>query len=186
MVASLTAQSRLGEHLTYIANCWGGLQVFLSDGCVEMDSNPVENLIRPLALGRKNQLFAGHDEGAKAWACIASLIETGKLNALSMWGARCAYGSSGHGRLLCSVKIADLQAEISPSLPIQISRATSDAAGSDGPKLPRSGQHPYLTRANPPALKNNPDRQPIYRITNRGTRCRSPKPPWFAMPRLPA
>jgi len=78
--ARISAKSRLGEHLTYIANCWGGLQVFLNDGHVEMDSNPVENRIRPLALGRKNHLFAGHDEGAKAWACTASLIETCKLN----------------------------------------------------------------------------------------------------------
>lgn len=84
--ARVSAKSRLGEHLTYIANCWGGLQVFLSDGRVEMDSNPVENRIRPLALGRKNHLFAGHDEGAKSWACIASLIETCKLNDVEPFG----------------------------------------------------------------------------------------------------
>lgn len=78
--ARISAKSRLGEHLTYIANCWSGLQAFLGDGHVEMDSNPVENRIRPLALGRTNHLFAGHDEGAHAWACIASLIETCKLN----------------------------------------------------------------------------------------------------------
>ncbi|MBA3067003.1 MAG: IS66 family transposase [Hyphomonas sp.] len=84
--ARISAKSRLGEHLTYIANCWGGLQVFLSDGHVEMDSNPVENRIRPLALGRKNHLFAGHDEGAHAWACIASLIETCKLNGVEPLG----------------------------------------------------------------------------------------------------
>ena len=84
--ARISAKSRLGEHLTYIANCWGGLQVFLSDGHVEMDNNPVENRIRPLALGRKNHLFAGHDEGAHAWACIASLIETCKLNGVEPLG----------------------------------------------------------------------------------------------------
>jgi transposase len=84
--ARISAKSRLGEHLTYIANCWGGLQVFLFDGHVEMDSNPVENRIRPLALGRKNHLFAGHDEGAHAWACIASLIETCKLNGVEPLG----------------------------------------------------------------------------------------------------
>ncbi len=78
--ARISARSRLGEKLAYIANHWDGLQVFLSDGCVEMDSNPVENRIRPLAIGRKNHLFAGHDEGAHAWARIASLIETCKLN----------------------------------------------------------------------------------------------------------
>jgi transposase len=84
--ARVSAKSRLGEHLTYIANCWGGLQVFLRDGHVEMDSNPVENRIRPLALGRKNHLFAGHDEGAHAWACTASLIETCKLNGVEPLG----------------------------------------------------------------------------------------------------
>jgi hypothetical protein len=36
--------------------------------------------MRPIALNRKNALFAGHDEGARNWACIASLIETCKLN----------------------------------------------------------------------------------------------------------
>lgn len=45
-------------------------------------ANPVENHIRPIALGRKNALFAGHDEGAKSWATIASLIETCKLNGI--------------------------------------------------------------------------------------------------------
>ncbi len=47
---------------------------------LEMDSNAVENRIRPLALTRKNALFVGHDEGATAWARIASLTETAKLN----------------------------------------------------------------------------------------------------------
>ena len=45
-----------------------------------MDSNRVENLIRPHALTRKNALFAGHDEGAEAWARIASLIGTCRMN----------------------------------------------------------------------------------------------------------
>ena len=47
-----------------------------------MDSNFVENRIRPIALSRKNALFAGHDEGARAWGRIASLIETCKMNAV--------------------------------------------------------------------------------------------------------
>ena len=57
--------------------------MFLTDGRVEMDSNVVENTIRPLALNRKNALFAGHDEGAAAWARIASLIETAKMNGVN-------------------------------------------------------------------------------------------------------
>ena len=78
--ARLSARSRLGEKLGYIARHWKGLQVFLTDGRVEIDSNAVENTIRPLALNRKNALFAGHDEGGRNWGRIASLIETAKLN----------------------------------------------------------------------------------------------------------
>ena len=80
--ARVSPRSRLGEKLAYIGNHWDGLQVFLADGRVEMDSNAVENTIRPLALNRKNALFAGHDEGAAAWARIASLIETAKMNGI--------------------------------------------------------------------------------------------------------
>lgn len=51
-----------------------------NDGRVEIDNNSVERTIRPIALNRKNALFAGHDAGAENWATIASLIETCKLN----------------------------------------------------------------------------------------------------------
>ena len=76
----VSPRSRLGEKLTYIANQWDGLLVFLYDGRVEMDSNFVENRIRPIKLTAKNALFAGHDEGATNWGRIASLIETCKMN----------------------------------------------------------------------------------------------------------
>ena len=76
----VSPRSRLGEKLSYVANQWNGLLVFLYDGRVEIDSNFVENRIRPLKLTAKNSLFAGHDEGAAAWARIASLIETCKMN----------------------------------------------------------------------------------------------------------
>lgn len=78
----ISSKSRLGEKLTYIHNHWDGLQTFLHDGRVEIDSNRVENLIRPIALNRKNALFAGHDEGGVAWGRIASLIETCKINGI--------------------------------------------------------------------------------------------------------
>jgi len=76
----ISAKSRLGEKLSYIAKYMDGLKLFLDDGSVEMDSNIVERAIRPIALNRKNALFAGHDEGGRTWARIASLIETCKLN----------------------------------------------------------------------------------------------------------
>ncbi len=78
----VSPRSRLGEKLTYIANQWDGLLAFLYDGRVEIDTNFVENRIRPVKLTAKNALFAGHDEGAAAWGRVASLIETCKMNGI--------------------------------------------------------------------------------------------------------
>lgn len=78
----VSAKSPLGEALKYITKYWDGLILFLSDGRIEMDSNAVERTIRPIALNRKNALFAGHDAGAENWGIIASLIETCKLNSV--------------------------------------------------------------------------------------------------------
>lgn len=76
----VSGKSPLGEALRYISRFWNGLILFLSDGRIEMDNNAVERTIRPIALNRKNALFAGHDTGAQNWGIIASLIETAKLN----------------------------------------------------------------------------------------------------------
>ena len=70
----------IAEEIRYGLNHWDGLTRFLDDGRIELDTNIVERGIRPIVLNRKNALFAGHDEGAENWACIASLIETCKLN----------------------------------------------------------------------------------------------------------
>lgn len=80
--ARVSAKSPIGEALKYIAKYWPGLVAFLDDGRVELDSNTVERTIRPIALNRKNALFAGHDAGAQNWAMLASLIETCKLNSV--------------------------------------------------------------------------------------------------------
>jgi len=80
--ARSSIKSPLGEALNYIAKYWGGLNLFLSNGRIEMDSNAVERTIRPIAINRKNALFAGHDAGAENWAILASLIETCKLNGI--------------------------------------------------------------------------------------------------------
>lgn len=80
--ARIATKSPLGEALAYIAKYWDGLKLFLTDGRIEIDNNTVERTIRPIALNRKNALFAGHDAGAENWATTASLIETCKLNAV--------------------------------------------------------------------------------------------------------
>jgi transposase len=80
--ARVAIKSPLGEALAYIAKFWEGLKLFLTDGRIEIDNNSVERTIRPIALNRKNALFAGHDTGAENCATIASLIETCKLNSV--------------------------------------------------------------------------------------------------------
>ncbi|MET3775005.1 hypothetical protein ABID20_000548 [Rhizobium alvei] len=80
--ALVATKSSLGEALAYIAKYWDGLQLFLADGCIEIDNNSIERTIRPIAFNRKNALFAGHDAGAENWATLASLVETCKLNAV--------------------------------------------------------------------------------------------------------
>ena len=60
-----------------------GLVRVLDDGRIDLDSNTVERSIRPLALNRKNALFAGSDEGGDNWAVIATLIECCKLGAIN-------------------------------------------------------------------------------------------------------
>jgi len=77
---TLSQKSKLAEAIRYALGRWEGLTRFLDDGRIEIDSNIVERAIRPLALGRKNHLFAGSDGGAEHWAVLASLIETCKLN----------------------------------------------------------------------------------------------------------
>jgi transposase len=76
----VSQKSKLAEAIRYALTRWAGLTLFLDDGRVELDTNVVERAIRPLALNRKNALFAGSDGGAEHWAVIASLVETCKLN----------------------------------------------------------------------------------------------------------
>ena len=74
------AKSKLAEAIRYALTRWDGLSRFLDGGRIDLDSNPVERSIRPLALNRKNALFAGSDEGGDNWAVIATLLECCKLN----------------------------------------------------------------------------------------------------------
>ena len=79
----VSSKSKLGEAIRYALTRWDGLSQFLDDGRIDLDSNTVERSIRPIALNRKNALFAGSDEGGDNWAVIASLIECCKLNGVN-------------------------------------------------------------------------------------------------------
>jgi transposase len=76
----VSARSNLAEAIRYALRHWDGLVLFLEDGRLELDTNVIERAIRPVALTRRNSLFAGNDGGARHWAIVASLVASAKLN----------------------------------------------------------------------------------------------------------
>jgi len=74
--SKVTPQSPIGKAFDYCANRWVSLQNYLANGMLEIDSNLIENSIRPLALGRKNYLFAGSNDAAKNIAMFYSFFTT--------------------------------------------------------------------------------------------------------------
>ena len=72
----------LGKAMGYLHNQWKGLLRFCDDGRYGIDTNPVENAIRPFCVGRRNWLFADTVAGAHASARLYSLIECAKANGL--------------------------------------------------------------------------------------------------------
>jgi hypothetical protein len=82
-LARVPGGSAIAQAMRYGLSRWEGLGRFVDDGRIEIDTNTVERSIRPIALNRKNALFAGSDEGGANWAIIASLIETAKLSGVN-------------------------------------------------------------------------------------------------------
>src|SRR4028118_1711333 len=79
-LARLPGRAPTAEAIRHALNHRGGLERFLDDGRIDIDSNVVERAIRPLVLSRKNALFASGDDGGARWAAGASLVEACKLN----------------------------------------------------------------------------------------------------------
>lgn len=76
----VTPKSPIGKAISYMNMRWHKLILFASDGILEIDNNLVENAIRPIALGRKNYLFAGSHEAAARAGIIYSFITCCKKN----------------------------------------------------------------------------------------------------------
>jgi transposase len=72
----------LGRAVSYALGEWDKLVRYLDSPYLGLDTNPVENAIRPFVLGRKNWLFSGSPRGAHASATLYSLIETAKANGI--------------------------------------------------------------------------------------------------------
>ncbi len=72
-------KSAIGIAVNYTKNLWPRLRRYVDDGRFQIDNNLIENCIRPVALGRKNYMFAGSHQGARNAAVIYSLLATCKL-----------------------------------------------------------------------------------------------------------
>ena len=72
----------LAKAINYSLKRWPALSRYATDGRLPIDNNPVENMIRPIALGKKNWLFTGSERAGKRAAAIQTLLGTAKLNGL--------------------------------------------------------------------------------------------------------
>lgn len=78
-------QSLMGKASEYTLNLWDMLQVYLTDGRVQIDNNLVENAIRPTAVGKKNWLFIGNAEVGDCSAILFTIIEACRSRGIDPW-----------------------------------------------------------------------------------------------------
>lgn len=79
--------SALAKALDYSLKRWAALSRYADTGHLPIDNNAVENTLRPIAIGKKNWLFAGSERAGKRAAAIQTLLATAKLNGIepSAW-----------------------------------------------------------------------------------------------------
>ena len=84
VLPTLSKKSELAIGIRYALSRWAALTRYRDDGRVEIDNNAAERALRAVALGRKNWLFAGSDDGGERAAAIYSLLGTAQLNGLNV------------------------------------------------------------------------------------------------------
>lgn len=77
-ILQVTPKSKIGQAIAYTLSRWDKLCLYVKDGMLEIDNNLAENAIRPVAIGRKNYLFAGSHHAAQRAAMLYSLLATCK------------------------------------------------------------------------------------------------------------
>lgn len=84
---SVAAGNGTAKAIEHALKRWPALQRYACSGSLPIDNNPVENAIRPIAIGKKNWLFAGSERAGRRATPIRSLFATAKLNGLdpSRW-----------------------------------------------------------------------------------------------------
>jgi transposase len=118
-------QSLTGKALAYLDSQWPKLVRVLDDGRIPLDTNAVENAIRPFVVGRKNWLFADTVRGAEASANLYSVIETAKRSGLEPF----AYLR----HVLAELPRATTLEEVEALLPRNVDRARLQDAGQFSP-----------------------------------------------------
>lgn len=78
-------KSPIGEAITYARNQWEALKRYTTDGTLEIDNNTAERALRAVAVGRKNWLFFGSDNGGRWAAVMYTLIQTCKAHGIDPW-----------------------------------------------------------------------------------------------------
>ena len=73
------------EALGYLRNHWDALQVYVTDGRMPLDNNDVEQLMKQVAVGRKNWLFLGSLEAGRRAATLLTLVSSAVRNDLDVW-----------------------------------------------------------------------------------------------------
>lgn len=88
-IREVPPKNGIGKAIGYMLNQWDELIRFLSDGRIELSNNGVENRIRLLALGRKNWMFAGSEEGARRLAIAYTVLGTALLHGINPFEYLC-------------------------------------------------------------------------------------------------
>jgi transposase len=83
-LTKISGKSDFAAAIRYATSRWTALTRYVEDGRLEMSNNAAECAIRPLALGRKNYLFAGSDAGGRRAAILYTLTETARLNDIDL------------------------------------------------------------------------------------------------------
>lgn len=81
-LSRIPGKGDLAKAMRYALNRWPAFTLFLDNDRVAIDNNPAERAIRPVAIGRRNWLFAGSNAGGETLADAMTLIETAKLSGL--------------------------------------------------------------------------------------------------------
>jgi len=82
---TLRPTAKLAEAIDYVLNRWDAFVRYTEDGRIPIDNNVIERLLRPVAIGRKNFLFFGSENGGKTAATLYTLVQSARRNCVDVW-----------------------------------------------------------------------------------------------------